>query len=89
MSYSADIEICSKQIEAEFDVDKIASHNFVDLVKETVDEYWFLLAEGLSSTNGKSKQDLIKVLQALYYYKSSSKHEVEEFDRMMTIIDFQ
>ena len=76
VSYSADIDICSKQIQAQFDVDKIASNHFFDLVKETVDEYWFLLAEAMSSVNGKNKQDLIKVLQALYYYKSSSKTNV-------------
>lgn len=70
-------------------MDKIISKNFVGLVKDTVDEYWFLLAESMSQMNGKKKQDLIKVLQALYYYKSSSKTEVEEFDRMMTIIDFE
>ena len=54
-------------------MDKIISKNFVGLVKDTVDEYWFLLAESMSQMNGKKKQDLIKVLQALYYYKSSSK----------------
>lgn len=74
--YSSDIEICSNQIKAEFDMEKIASKNFLELVKETVDEYWFLLAEAMASVKGKNKEDLIKVLQALYYYKSSSKTEV-------------
>lgn len=37
---------------------------------------------------GKPKEDLIKVLEALYYYKQSSKTEVEEFDRMMTVLNY-
>jgi len=32
---------------------------------------------------------MIKVLQALYYYKSNTKTQAEEFDRMMTVIDYQ
>lgn len=41
--YSCDIEMCSKDIQAEFDLSKIASKNFNALLNETVEQYWFLL----------------------------------------------
>ena len=81
--------MCSKEIKDEFNLDKTASRNFDHLVNETVEQYWFLLAENLSGIPPKIKEDLIKVLQALYYYKQSSKTEVEEFDRMMTVLDYR
>lgn len=89
ISYSSDIDMCSKAISAEFDVEKVASSDFNKLVNETVEQYWYLLAESLGSVKGKSKENLIRVLQALFYYKSSSKTEAEEFDRMMTVIDYE
>ena len=48
-----------------------------------------MFAEALGSFKGKNKENLIKILQALYYYKSSSKTEAEEFDHMMTVIDYE
>ena len=43
----------------------------------------------MNSFEGQIKEDLIKVLEALFYYKSSDKASVYEFDRIMTIIDLE
>lgn len=53
--YSQDIEMCSKDIQVEFDLNKVYSKNFDNLVNETVEQYWFLLAESLGSVKGKNK----------------------------------
>jgi hypothetical protein len=54
-----------------------------------MDQYWFLLAEGLDIITGEKKKDLIRVLEALYYFKSSSEVNSEKFDQIMTAIDFK
>ena len=69
--------MCSKEISGEFDLDKVASPNFNKLLDETVEQYWFLLAESLGSVKGVQKENLIKVLQALYYYKEPTKTQTE------------
>ena len=81
--------MCSKEIQAEFDVSKIVSPKFLDLVNETVEQYWFLMADSLSTMKNENKKDLIKVLQALFYYKSNKKTDVKQFDEMMTLINFE
>ena len=70
-------------------MEHVASKDFEKLVKESVSDYWFLLAEALGSVRDREKKNLIKILQALYYYKSDHQTEVEEFDHMMTVIDFE
>lgn len=58
-------------------------------MKETVDQYWFLLADSLNDVKNEKKRDLIRVLQALYYYKTTKNIQSEEFDHKMAVIDFQ
>ena len=53
--YSCDIEMCSKEISGEFDLEKVSSPNFDKLLNETVEQYWFLLAESLGSVKGTQK----------------------------------
>ena len=69
--------MCSKEISGEFDLDKVVSPNFNKLLDDTVEQYWFLLAESLGSVKGVQKENLIKVLQALYYYKEPTKTQTE------------
>ncbi len=61
----------------------MASKNFIGLLNNTVEEYWFLLADGLDLVKGEKKDHLIRVLQALDYYKGQQKNNIEEFDRLM------
>jgi len=67
----------------------VSSKDYEKLVKETVDQYWFLLAESLGESKNERKRDLIRVLQALYYYKTTNNIQSEEFDHKMATIDFQ
>jgi uncharacterized caspase-like protein len=53
-----------------------------------MDSYWFLLAEALDSTKDERKKDLIRVLEALFYYKSQSDVNSEKFDQIMREINF-
>ena len=57
-------------------------------MKDTVEQYWFLLAEALGSVKDEKRRDLIRVLQALSYYKNNKEIKAEEFDYLMTILDF-
>ena len=54
-----------------------------------VDQYWFLLAEALNYVQKDKKCNLIKVLEALDYYKGEKKIEAEQFDRLMTMINYE
>lgn len=58
-------------------MEKPVSPHFYQLVKDTIDQYWLILAESLSSMKEKKKHELMKLLQALYYYKSSYKTDVD------------
>ena len=49
----------------------MASKDYDKLVKENVNDYWFLLADSLGDAKNERKRDLIRVLQALYYYKTT------------------
>lgn len=87
-SYSCDISNCSNEISSQFNLDYVASKNWNQLVKDTVEQYWFLLAEALDSVKNQKRRDLIRVLQALSYYKNNKEIKAEEFDYLMTILDF-
>lgn len=89
MSYSSDISNCNQEIQREFNINSVASSNFDRLVNETVDQYWFLLTEALHDTSNNKRRDLIRVLQALSYYKANKEIKSEEFDSMMTVLDFE
>lgn len=65
----------------------MASKNYNELVNRTVEEYWFLLADGLDRMKGEKKDALLRVLQALDYYKGQQKTNIEEFDRLMLHTD--
>ena len=80
--------MCSQEIKNEFNLEKAVSKNFDKLVAETIEQYGFWLAESLGTVQGRNKEDLIKVLQALYYYKKQNS-KAEEFDRMMTVLDYE
>lgn len=89
-AYKEDIESCSKEIKAEYDINSIANKNWKNFVDETINDYWHLLAEGIDKTKGSQKIDLIKVMQALDYYRSNSENaNIEEFDKMVESINFE
>jgi hypothetical protein len=86
--YISDINSCSNEIKMEFNLSKVESKDFESLVNDTVDQYWCLLAEALEITKGDRKQDLIRVLEALHHFKSSSEVNSEKFDESMKAINF-
>ena len=93
LSYMFDIQIQSKEIEAEGNIEKVVSKNWENLVKDTVSQYWFLLAEAVGSkepkneAQRKSKETVIRVLQALDYYNENKTLDIEEFDKIMEVLN--
>lgn len=62
----------------------MSSKNWEGLVKDTVNEYWFLLAESLSNVkDNRDREVLVRVLQALDYYRDNKITDIEEFDKIM------
>ena len=57
--------------------------------KEILEQYWMKLVEGLGSVRNQNKIGLIKSLEALSYYNSDSKIDLEQFDRMMATINYE
>lgn len=88
-SYKEDIGVCNNEIKAEFEISKISSSNWDKLVDETIDSYEFQLGENLDAAHGEQKVDLIKVIEALTYYRKNSQNaNIEEFDKMMECFNF-
>lgn len=94
LSYMFDIEIKSKEIDAESsNIRNVASKNWQKLVKDTVDEYWFLLAEAIldyqpsNSDKKRRKETVIRVLQALDFYRENKTIDIEQFDKIMEVLN--
>lgn len=73
-AYREDIQYCSSEIKKQFDLDKIASNNWETLVTETINSYEFQLGEGIDSIEGSDKKDLIRVIEALTYFKQHTEN---------------
>ena len=59
------------------------------MVKETINGYEFQLGESIDRLKGPQKKDLIKVIEALVYFKEHTENaDIEEFDRRIEGIDF-
>ena len=68
----------------------IKSKNWDELVNETINTYEYQLAEGLDSLKGSEKHDLLKVIQALIFYKENKENaEIESFHRQVESMDFE
>jgi len=88
-TYKEGIEYCSGEIKREFDIDRIYSNNWSNLVKDTINGYEFQLGESIDRLKGPQKKDLIKVIEALLYFKEHTENaDIEEFDRRIEGIDF-
>lgn len=79
--YMSEIANCSNEIKKEFEFEVIHSKNWEGLVNETIDTYVYQLSEGLEKVKGQEKNNLIKIVQALIYYKENKDAEIEEFQR--------
>jgi hypothetical protein len=89
-SYQLDIPYCSKEVEKEFDIEQIHNKDWENFVTETITSYEFQLGEGLDRVMGAEKTDLLKVIEALTYYKEHSDNaDIENFDRAIEIMDFE
>lgn len=95
LSYQFDIQIQSKEIEAESNIEKVASKSWEKLVNDTVNEYWYLLAEAVAEkkpateAQRRDKEVVIRVLQALDFYMQSKTTDIEQFDKIMEVLDVQ
>lgn len=88
-SYKEDIEYCSSEIKKEYDIEKIYSNNWPKLIQDTIDSYEFQLGEAIDRLGGDEKKDLIKVVEALLYYKNNVDADVESFDRKIETLDYK
>lgn len=73
----------------EYNIQTICNQNWDKLVKETIDSYEYQLAEGLDRVHGVEKIDLIKVVEALIYYKNNVNADVESFDKKIETLDYK
>lgn len=87
-TYKEDIEYCSAEVKREFDIERISHSNWEAFVRETINSYEFQLSEGIDRLKGSEKRDLIKVIEALIYFKERSDADIEEFDKKIESIDF-
>lgn len=49
------------------------SNNYDGLVTETLREYIMLLSKGINETTGQSKNELLRIIEALSYYTNNPK----------------
>ena len=49
------------------------SNNYDGLVTETLREYIMLLSKGINETTGQSKNELLRIIEALSYYTNHPK----------------
>ncbi len=49
------------------------SNNYDGLVTETLREYIMLLSKGINETTGQSKNELLRIIEALSYYANNPK----------------
>lgn len=88
-TYQEDIQYCSAEIEKEYNVEVIHNKAWDAFVNETITSYEFQLGEGLDTVKGTKKMDLLKVIEALSYYKEHSDNaDIENFDRRIASMDF-
>ena len=73
-TYQEDIQYCSADIKKEYDVEVIHHKSWEHFVNETITSYEFQLGEGLDTVKGAEKLDLLKVIEALSYYKEHSEN---------------
>lgn len=55
MNYQMEIQSSNQRIQQQFDIENVGSSNFDKLVFEIGEEYWFLLAENLSTMKNKER----------------------------------
>jgi hypothetical protein len=88
-TYKEDIQYCSGDVKREFDIERIFSNNWENFVRETINGYEFQLGEAVDRLKGAQKCDLIKVIEALIYFKDHTANaDIEEFDKRIESIDF-
>jgi hypothetical protein len=88
--YKDDIQYCSNEIKKEFDFDVIHAKNWDHLVSETINTYEFQLGEGMDQVSGPEKTGLLKIIQALIFYKENKDNaEMEEFHKHVESMDFE
>ena len=87
--YKEDIQYCSNDIKKQYEFDVIHTQNWDALVSDTINAYQFQLAEGLETLKGTEKMDLLKIIQALIYYKENKDAEIESFQRQVESMDFE
>jgi hypothetical protein len=75
-SYREDIQYCSSEIKKEYEIEQIFNKNWPKLIQETIDSYQFQLGEAIDRMAGDEKKDLIKVIEALLYYKNNADADV-------------
>jgi hypothetical protein len=71
-TYKEDIQYCSGEVKREFDIERIFNNNWEAFVKETINGYEFQLGDAVDRLKGQQKKDLIKVIEALVYFKEHS-----------------
>lgn len=63
------------------------------MVKDTVDEYWYSLAEAMlnyqpiNSERKKKKETVIRVLQALDFYREDKLTDIEQIDKIINALN--
>ena len=73
----------------------MASKNWEKLIKDTVDEYWYLLSEAIldfqptNQEQKKTKETIIRVLQALDFYRENKTIDIEQFDKIMEVLNVE
>lgn len=73
----------------EFDIERIFNNTWEAFVKDTINGYEFQLGDAVDRLKGQQKKDLIKVIEALVYFKEHSENaDIEEFDKKIEGIDF-
>ena len=87
--YKEDIQYCSNDIKREYDIENIYNKNWPKLVQETIESYEFQLGEALDRVGGDEKKDLIKVVEALIYFRNNADADVENFDRKIETLDYK
>lgn len=88
-TYKEDIQYCAGDVKREFDIERIYNSNWEGFVKETINSYEFQLGDAIDRLQGQQKKDMLKVIEALVYFKEHSESaDMEEFDRKIEGIDF-
>lgn len=88
--YKENIKLCTLEIQAELkECFKTKNTSYDKLMNGLLEDYVKILVQSLSLIKEENKNDFLKLIQALVYYKDNPKVYAHEFERIISTADFE